>query len=540
MADGAMNDRLRNYLTLTSPLGPSDAAKIEDLEVAARLFDPHNTSFNTLLRRDVSVLIGRRGSGKTALLNSYKYRPYLDARDRSVRRNPQSDFRAYEIMLDVITYKHFDNMQRAAAGSTTSFRPIEAIVDQWEVIVTEYLFAKLVADDTVGDRQTRHLETLRRYLNQDQDSAKRKIRKVVWGESILDKLGLASIKRKPRAEPRITPPAALTAAIEHLEATKRRALILFDSMDEYDLKNEIFTRTLGALIRFISHFNAKQDRIKIKLGLPSEIYPEVQDASANPLKDLVSVDHISWTPMELAQIAAYRYRLFLELYRPELAGSIDDYDLSDRHGVHAFWGRFFPATHPNRYAQQEEPLTYVLRHTQLLPRQFLMIMQPIITRSAMLSGGGYAEFKTAAITKAVESVEPLIAKEILRAFHYVYPFANELCKPVFANFPTVFNYDQLEDRWRKKARSLAARRGLGIEMSQFGDMLLRMGIVGFGHDETDRYYEGYFGYDSTTPMTIGDGHELCLHPIFSRHFNSAGNDGRKAVIAKGVDGVRWS
>lgn len=539
MADETIEDRLRNYLTPTSPLGPSDAAKIEDLEVAARLFDPHNTSFNTLLRRDVSVLIGRRGSGKTALLNSYKYRPYLDAHDKAVKRTAQSDFRAYDIMLDVITYKHFDNMQRAAAGSTSSFRPIEAIVDQWEAIVTEYLFAKLAADDFATDRQTRHLETLRCYLSQDQDSAKRKVRRVVWGDSILAKLGLVSGKRTPSAE-RITASTALNAAIQHLDATKRRALILFDSMDEYDLTNNVFTRTLGALIRFISHFNAKQERIKIKLGLPSEIYPEVQDASANPLKDLVSVDHISWTPMELSQIAAYRYRLFLELYRPELADSVRNYDLSDRQGVHSFWGRFFPETHPNRYLQPEDPITYVLRHTQLLPRQFLMIMQPIIMRSAMLSGGGYGEFKTAAITKAVETVEPLIAKEILRAFHYVYPVASELCKPVFANFPTVFNYDQLEDRWRKKARPLAARRGLGMEMSQFGDMLLRMGIVGFGHDETDRYYEGYFGYDSTSPMTIGEGHELCLHPIFSRHFNAAGNDGRKAVIAKGVDGIRWS
>lgn len=540
MVEDTIEDRLRNYLTPTTPLGPSDAANIDDLEVAARLFDSHNTSFNTLLRRDISVLIGRRGSGKTALLNSYKYRPYLDTPAKPVKRNVQSDFRAYEIMLDVITYKHFDNMQRAAAGSTSSFRPIEAIVDQWDAIVTEYLYAKLVADDSGGDRETRHLGILRRYLGQDQDAAKRKIRRVVWGESILSKLGLTGRQRTARTESPVTAPQALSAAVEHLDATKRRALMLFDSMDEYDVKNPAFTRTLGALIRFISHFNAKQERIKIKLGLPSEIYPEVQDASANPLKDLVSVDHISWTPIELAQIAAYRFRLFLELYRPELAESVRDHDLNDRHGVHLFWGRFFPETHPNRYSQKEEPIIYILRHTQLLPRQFLMIMQSIITRSAMLSGGGYAEFKTAAITKAVETVEPLIAKEILRAFHYVYPFANEVCKAIFTNFTTVFNYDQLEDRWRKKGRPIAERKGISMEMSQFGDMLLRMGIVGFGHDETDRYFEGHFGYDSTAPMAIGDGHDLCLHPIFSRHFNAAGNSERKAVIAKGVDGIRWS
>ena len=539
MDDDRIGALLRNYLTPTAPLGPSDAAQIEDIEVAARLFDPHNKSFNTLLRRDLSVLIGRRGSGKTALLNSYKYQPYLDRYDRPSIKDPRSDFRSYDVVIDVVTYKHFDDMQRAITRNASSFRPIEAIVDEWETLVTDYLFARLIADDAHSHHHTRHIDVLRDYLHQDDDDYKREVRRVVWGVSLWEKVKSLVHRESDSSDSRLSCAAALDVAIAHLDATKRRALIVFDSMDEYDLSNPVFTRTLGALIRFISHFNARQERVKIKLGLPSEIYPEVQRTSANPLKDLVSVDHLGWSAMELALIAAHRYRLFLDLYDADLAYTLSDLDMSRRGDIREFWARFFPSVHFNRYKGEEEPMTYVLRHTQLLPRQLLMILQRIIVRSSGMTGG-YREFKTEAITDAVESTEPLIANEILRAFAHVYPFAEELCKPVFANFPTVFSYDALEDRWRKKARPIVNQRSIPLEMPQFGEMLVRMGIVGVGHDETERYYEGHFGYDSTSPMNIGDGHALCLHPIFSRHFNAAGNDSKKAVIPKGVAAIRWS
>lgn len=537
MHSDSVSSHLREYLTPTSPLGPSDAAQIRDVEVAARLFDPHNRSFNTLLRRDLSVVIGRRGSGKTALLNSYKYRPFLDNYDPRETYKARSDFSSYDLIIDVTPYKHFDDMQRIVTSDPGAFRSVEAIVEDWESHLLEFFFARLVSTEVENDRRSPHITSLQHYLDQDEDSFKLQAREKIWGISLLERLkSLMHIDTKPAG--RISRDEALAAATTHLTATKQRALIVFDSMDEYDIGNPVFTRTLGALIRFIGHFNIRQDRIKIKLGLPSEIFPEVQRASANPLKDLVSVDQLSWSAMELAQIAAHRFQLFLELHDEEYALHLRHLDLNKRDDVKEFWAKFFPVVHENRYSQPEEPMTYVLRHTQLLPRQLLMMLQRIITRSAAVTGG-YREIKDAAITEAVETTEPQIANEILGAFRHVYPFAEDLCKPVFANFPTVFSYDQLEDKWRKKGRA-AMQSHPDFEMAQFGEMLIRMGIVGVGHDETDRYYEGHFGYDSLAPMNIGEGHPLCLHPIFSRHFNAAGNEQRKAIIPKGVAAIRWS
>jgi hypothetical protein len=536
MKDDHIADRLRRFLTPTAPLGPSDAAQITDLEVAARLFDPHNKSFNTLLRRDLSVLIGRRGSGKTALLNSYKYRPYLD--DTPNVRDVRFDFHSYEIVIDIITYKQFDEMQRLVARDPGTFRPVESLVDDWASLVTDYFFAKLVSGEIEEGCATDHIHTVSRYLEQDDNGYREQARQIVWGGSLLTRIKSLISSQASKKYSYISGEEALAAAVEHLVVTGKRALILFDSMDEYDITNPHFTRTLGALIRFISHFNSHQEHIKIKLGLPSEIFPEVKRASANPLKDLVSVDQLKWTAMELAQIAAHRYLLFLNLYDSDHSVKLSSLDLNKREQVRDFWANFLPATQINRYGQEEESMTYIMRHTQLLPRQLLMILQKIIVISSGLTGG-FREFKSEAVTEAIEGTEPLIATEILSAFAHVYPFAEEFCKPVFANFPTIFSFDQLEDSWRKKGRPIANKKAIEFDMPNFGEMLVRMGVVGIGHEETERYYQGTFGYDSLSPTNIGQGQPLCLHPIFSKHFNAAGNRRRKAVLPQGV-AIRWS
>src|SRR3982751_6557054 len=329
MNDLPIDERLRRTLTRAAPLGPSDAAQITDPEVAARLFDPHNKSFNTLLRRDLSVLLGRRGSGKTALLNSYKYRPYIDAYDKPEVRDSRSDFRSYEIVIDVVTYKQFDEMQHLVTRDPSVFRPVEALVDDWALLVTDYFFAKLVSGEAEAGRLTPQIQQLRHYLDQGEDGYRQEVRRQVWGHSLLSKIKAFVHLESAEHAQHMMPEEALNAAVEHLVAIGKRAVILFDSMDEYDITNASFTRSLGALIRFISQFNARQERIKIKLGLPLEIFPEVQRASANPLKDLVSVDQLKWTAMELAQIAAHRYRLFLNLNDPDYALQLSELDLNN-------------------------------------------------------------------------------------------------------------------------------------------------------------------------------------------------------------------
>ena len=66
-----MQDSLKKYVKHGKAFGPTDADMIavEEKEVLRGLFDPQNKIYNAL-RLNPSIVIGRRGSGKTAYLHS--------------------------------------------------------------------------------------------------------------------------------------------------------------------------------------------------------------------------------------------------------------------------------------------------------------------------------------------------------------------------------------------------------------------------------------------------------------------------------------
>jgi hypothetical protein len=521
--------RIRRYVTKDAPLGPSDAARITDIEVAAHLFDPHNQSFNSLLRKDLSVVIGRRGSGKTALLNSYKYVPYLG---KIAPKKFGSDFRAYGIVIEISTYKKFQEMQRRVVRDG-SFRPIEAVVDDWEKLIVDYFLATLVSETGKQAKEDQNLFAIQKYLRQDQTDYEEGLRQDVWGKKLWSMVkGLWNSEDKDTTE-YLSSEDVLRVATKYLKNRKKKAVIIFDSMDEYPIGDPVFDRTIGALVRFITHFNTRYEQIKIKLGLPSEIFPEIQKSSGNPLKDLVSFDQVQWTAMELMQIAAYRYRLFLSLYDAEFGAELRGLDLSKRDEVHQFWSRFFPEKQTNRYDAKEDAMTYVMRHTQLLPRQFLMILHTIVVGSQRLTGG-YRQFQAETVRKSIEEMEPIIAGEIFGAFKHVYPFAEEIGRAVFGNLPTILSYDKLDTHWRQRGRHLMLKYNTDFEMVHFCEMLIRMGILGLVKEETELYFNAKFGYGSLMPFNIGLGNELCLHPIFSKCFNASANEKRKPIAPQGA------
>ena len=532
----SLNERIRRYVNPQAPLGPSDAAQIKDIEVAAHLFDRHNDSFTSLLRKDLSVVIGRRGSGKTALLNSYKYRPYFGASTSREQETLGSDFSAYDIVIEIATHKKFEEMQRRVVKDPDVFRPIESIVEDWEKLILDYFLAMLLSEASADKQPDVHLSTIHVYLRQDESQLRDEVRKEVWGDSLWSKFNALWREKKTGIE-YVSQSQAIKEAEKYLVREKKRAVIMFDSMDEYGIGNFAFDRTVGALLRFVDSFNKGSDRIKIKLVLPSEIFPEIQKASGNPLKDLVSFDQVQWSVMDLMQIAAFRYHRFLSLYDPDCLQQLGRLDLMNRRDdVHKFWDRFFPKAHKNRYGVEEKSMTYVLRHTQLLPRQLLMILQTIVIDSHRLTGG-YRQFDSETIRKAIEKMEPIIAGEIFTAFRAVYKFADDIGRAVFGNCPTILSYDQLEDRWRKKARHQMSKLNAEFEMVHFSDMLVRMGIIGLivEEAETERYHQGQFGYGLLTPFNIGGGNQLCIHPIFSKYFNASRNAKSKAILPQGVD-----
>src|ERR1051325_11536015 len=62
-------EELRDYISHDQPFGPIDAEDIQSPDMMEELFDQQNRVYRELISRP-SIIIGRRGSGKTASLRS--------------------------------------------------------------------------------------------------------------------------------------------------------------------------------------------------------------------------------------------------------------------------------------------------------------------------------------------------------------------------------------------------------------------------------------------------------------------------------------
>ena len=249
---------------------------------------------------------------------------------------------------------------------------------------------------------------------------------------------------------------------------------------------------------------------------------------------MLDLSQVSWTAKELAQITAYRYRLFLKLHAEPAFRVVEHLNIAKREGVRAFWAHLFPVYQKNRYGTQEETLTYIMRHTQLVPRQFFRFMQKIVVASAKQTGV-FGIIDSSVIQPSVEEVEGVVAGEVFKAYDHKYALAEKIGRLIFVNLTSIFTYDELEDMWRKKGRAFMVKQDPSFEMIDFTEMLVRMGIVGAVIDETERYVVGRFSYHRLTPFNIGGEHVLCLHPLFSQCFGSKPNRKSKAILPHGAE-----
>jgi hypothetical protein len=528
-----LDSRFTRYINPDFPLGPADAGLIRDNEVAAQLFDPHNQSFNLLLqKKNLSVLIGRRGSGKTALLNSYLYRPFLIESYPRDRPSMKSQLTESNFVVRILSSKIFEEMHSRVQGPGGLLRPIEGLIDDWEELIIDYALSHILF--AFSDQYSESLRAVEQYLNSPDIEKKAEAQRLVWGDSFLDKLrstlrnkGSDVDKHAPRRHD------ALEAAISFLSTRKTKLVILFDSLDEYEIGDERVDRIVGALVRFVAQFNALE-RAQIKLALPAEIFPEVQRASVNPLKDFYTFDRLRWSSLELAAITAHRYRVFLRLFDPQMYQKVSSLDLSSRHGISQFWNHFFTERILNSYGQVENTMTYILRHTFLLPRQVFAIIHSVIVGSQAKTGG-YRILLSECVANSVVNLSPIIAEEILQGFKHVYPWASELCRAVFGGFPSTFSYDDLENQWRRVGRRMMASRNAYFELVHFCEMALRIGIMGAIEQETERYLGTTFAHDMLMPFAVGGKNRLAMHPAFARYFSCAPSPLKKSVLLLGAE-----
>lgn len=520
--------RIKAFINEKQPFGPDDTRYIEDSAVAGLLFDAKIASVRSVL--EGNFLVGRRGSGKSAVLCE-------QTRGESFEGLPSQPGgqAGYDFIIALTQWREFPSIRAAVAvheHQSGGHLPVEWVAQIWESVFWYYISKEILRSAKHELRSRPSFAALNNLLPGGllPPEITQELRSILKdGENPRLLADMRSALAVPTGE------ALKAACTLFLKEASAQAVITIDSMEEYQIHDRTHQLTLAGMIRAAAQINnANAHVVRIILCLPSETYSRVVGLSTNP-NDFGSVDYLRWSAVSLLQAAAHRYRLFLEVHDPHTADRVAEIDIRNHSDILTFWRSFLPNPVTNLLGFEEDPLAYIVRHTQLLPRQLILYMNELAIRSYRRTRQwGY--FDTKLLPGAIYGKEKLAAQGVVAAFKGTYPDVLEACIATLSHCSIVVGYDELQKLWEKHARRYLNDIGL-YEFHEFVKMLSEMGIIGrlaAGWYGNENYVGAEFEYREKDPLVINEKDHLCIHPMFYGLFGIKVRDLNRNTAGKTV------
>ncbi|MGI9646925.1 MAG: AfsR/SARP family transcriptional regulator [Acidimicrobiia bacterium] len=500
----AAEPTITDFVTDRMPFGPIAMDAIATRRIYRDLYSTHTELHDEIIRRRPSFIVGRRGSGKTALMRV----PLLDPSNLLV------EFTSSELFAQVLAC--VDELERRGGRLF-----VQQIGDIWDGVVWSGLFLAATNSKRIKLYQSPELEMIRRYVAGVGDEA----------TLTVDDLGAAFCRQlvdAAGADPRplvrqvqlggVDFGAAKDACRSLLQAASMNPIVLIDSMEDLHVEMTTLSRVLAGLFGLIGRSDrSPAEECDFRLCYPSELWSKLSDFAANPLKDAENHIKLYWSARQLMTIAGHRLHLFLRLYHPQhlsdaLKGTFDPTSFYDARFV---LQSILPAEVTGTGGRKEDTLAYIMRHTQLLPRHLLRILNGIMQRTIEL-GEPATSVSEEAVIDGVRRVEELLVTEIFTAYGSVHPLARDACRRLIPELPIAFSEGYLHQRFNRTG----IRKNTGLAYPELKEMLVEIGCLGRVIDRTDRYVEGEFDYTLPTPLFPSAEDDLCLHPLFANVFHA--------------------
>jgi len=496
---------LEPYITKDQPFGPIDSAKIKEYAVLDLLFEKQSRVYRSFKSRP-SIIMGRRGSGKTSYLKSVYF---------------QDQYQYFAEVMTATVVEHISRIVQEISGENVY---VESISNLWEKTLWTCVLTEIHKRNFPTSKNSDVVdEYLERMGIQNDDS----IDTVLWKlESLYrevmetnPKNGLSEVLRQFDLK---NFEGAKSAAIESLKAVKGKFVILMDSLEEFHISIESIGRAIKGLLYFAGSMNNPYDVVDIRLCLPTELTRVVYDLSSNALKDFKHLAKLEWTATDLILIGAQRLMYFLGLYYPDLIRGKSPFDELNRSRALDLFKIVLPDTVTNQNNFQEISISYILRHTQLLPRHFLMLLNSIFRSTYNTQSLNPFPVKNEKIIYGIRQVEEPIVKEIFSAFLAIHPAAQDACRRCLPELEHTFTLGRLHHIFNQKGKAVF---NWG-EFDDFYRMLVEIGAIGKVSAKSDYYITGKFQYAIGHELSVSYNDDLCIHPLFSGIYDCTSGEKR--------------
>lgn len=506
-----VREQLEQFINDDNPFGPIAADEIVRRPALLNFFFRDVERLQSAIRQRPALLIGRRGAGKTAYLNSVRLQPDCDVLPlnsaavfrevlnhiaRTSEDLVENNALLWEaVFLEAICFYYANRIEgvRHSAAEQLGARPIEQARQQawydrlWRSVCHEALPTTGTTADAVAEKIERFQEELM---------------------------------------PRV---------VSHLKKNGRKLFLLIDSLEELKVNADPQQQALKGLLVAVARYQTAWTRVDVQLCIPSELMPTIEHFAANPLKELSSRTVLRWSARELLDIAAHRFNVYLHLYYPGEIERLGFPKLSEPRPYGEKLRVLFKSQQiTNRLSRNEDVLHYIVRHTQLLPRQLLIFLNDIFKRNSRSSDA--FKIDGHCVVEGVQENENQLVTEVSSAFRHIYPQTDEILEATVPNLSAVFPYSELEQVFKMHACAV------GIfnkhEFTEFRKMLFDLGVLGIVEEESaDGIVHARFQYyapGTRMPAAAHTAH-LAVHPVFCGvlgakrvpHLCGAGSQGAK-------------
>ncbi|MFC4121016.1 P-loop ATPase, Sll1717 family [Nonomuraea zeae] len=491
-----------NLFTLQNPLGPIAVSDREKTPVLRAIYDTRVQLHLRSTDNPPTFIVGRRGSGKTALLLSREF----DARNLVVRLSAHGVFSRVQAATELV--------------AKPLVLTVEGVAQLWEMLLWAPIIGRLAAERCAGDpdrawqilwEETVELREEKAGPMGLDDAAldlvtTRLIAHVNYFDNVisLEKLGRDfRLARRPWTD-------VIDAAKAVLGARGTPVFVLIDSLENIGDHLERIQRVLQGLFHLVGQLGLRTERayFRIQCCFPSELWPALDRVSANPIKDFSGRMVLRWDWRDLLQAVGTRLRPFLEQHYPDLLRDLAPHD-------HArLLDRLVVPNLRNPAGLAESSVAYVLRHTQLLPRQVLYIFNEALHRAIAATKRPIVRGEH--ILQTVVEAEATLCPEIFSAYKFRHPKAHDVARRLIPYLPFRFDDGYLHQMCNRAA----IKADFGLDYREVREMFADVGIIGRFKDEGERYLRAEFAYSLEGQMNLSPDEEYCLHPLFVRQYNS--------------------
>src|ERR1700738_353600 len=405
------------------------------------------------LDEEIYLFVGRKGAGKTSLAHYFTFR--------------KSD-RDYEcIDVDEPMVYHDVLCKMAATLATGPNVAISRIARLWEYIVWMLIFAQFQ-----GHHPTIKVASV---VTDKEGKWSRLIRTLLRG--LFKKYAGDDGELISTLENIVDEPAFQAARTEVLKLTQRRpGFVVLDSLEDYATDDEAMMDALAGLVECASKMNKKYAGrgVHLKVFITAEVFPHLcEEHVSNLLKFVREPLHLLWRPKELIRLICWRLYSYLQskgALLPDSKGAIDWESSQDV--IAKMWVPYFGATVTNAAGVEEQTLPYIVRHTQLRPRQMIVLCNAIA--GIAQSEKTFPRFSRRAIVTGIQSQETSLAKEVLNSFKKVHPHVADIVSAL-TSLPVRFHGRRLDfvakdtaSQWTDGKYSLMSFRRLVAELGIVG------------------------------------------------------------------------